>query len=110
MCLIQLSISSEIIPPDFVVCKAPLLSILSPFSHVIYCKSILTKESIDSAKQYLADDFGERQSMGPPYLAEVVQYGKHYCICEVTVSYEHVNVIYRITYDQDMQISGLYIR
>lgn len=73
-------------------------------------KSILTKESIDSARQYLADDFGERQSMGTPYLAEVVQYGKHYCICEVTVSYEHVNVIYRITYDQDMQLSGLYIR
>lgn len=71
---------------------------------------LLTKESIDAAKQYLADDFGARQSISTPYMAEIVQYGRHYCICEVTVSYDNTNVIYRITYNRDMQLTGLYIR
>ncbi len=72
--------------------------------------SFLTEEMIASAKKQLSDDFGKQISCGTPYVAEIVQYGNHLAVGEITVSYENVSVTYRLTYDKDMKLTGLYMR
>lgn len=56
------------------------------------------------------DDWGERINFGAAYVAELSQGNDHYVVGEITVTYENVSVIYRLTYDQDMRLAGLYVR
>lgn len=61
-------------------------------------------------KTILEDEWGERSNFGPAYIAELSQGNHHYVVGEITVTYENVSVTYRLTYDQDMRLSGLYVR
>ncbi len=70
----------------------------------------ITKEEMDKARALTADDWGSRQSFGTVYLVEMVQGNTHMAVGEITVSYENVSVIYRLTYDTDMKLAGIYIR
>lgn len=73
-------------------------------------KEILTKETMQEIKKQISSDWGERGQFGAAYIAEIVQSGEHYAVGEMTVPYEKVSVTYRLTYDQDMRLAGLYIR
>lgn len=71
---------------------------------------VLTKETMDSAKAQVAQNWGSRVSMGQIYGAELIQTGKHFGVGEVTVTYENASVTFHLTYNEDMQLAGLYIR
>ena len=70
----------------------------------------LDKTFIDSIKQQISDDWGERKEFGTIYMIEMVQGNKHFVIAEIRVVYENVSVVYRLTYDQNMQLAGVYMR
>lgn len=83
----------------------------------------LRKNAISQMEQYLNQDgrneirnsifeseWGERKNFGAIYIAELAQGNDHYVVGEITVTYENVSVIYRLTYDQDMRLSGIYVR
>lgn len=71
----------------------------------------LNYEEWEKAKDTIMEEsWGERTQFGPVYLAEVAQGNTHCVVGEITVTYENVSVTYRITYDQDMRLSGLYVR
>lgn len=71
----------------------------------------LNYEEWEKAKDTIMEEpWGERTQFGPVYLAEVVQGNTHCVVGEITVTYEKVSVTYRLTYDQDMRLSGLYVR
>lgn len=70
----------------------------------------LTEDEMEKAKNQVSKDWGKRLSFGTIYAAELVQGKRHYAVGEVTVSYENGNVIYRLTYDTDMKLAGLYMR
>ena len=61
-------------------------------------------------KQILEEDWGERGQFGTAYIAELSQGNEHYAVGEIMVAYEKVNVTYRLTFDQDMRLAGLYVR
>ena len=44
------------------------------------------------------------------YMAEVIQGGRHFAVGEMTVTYENVSATYRLTYDENMRLAGLYVR
>ena len=72
--------------------------------------STLNKETIIPIKEQLAENFGEPVSYGTAYIVELVQNHTHYAVGEITVAYENVSVTYRLTYDEQMRLAGLYMR
>ena len=73
-------------------------------------QSLLNAETRKSMRETLSDDWGERRQFGAVYLVEVVQGNRHLAVGEMTVTYENVSVTYRLTYDEDMRFSGIYVR
>lgn len=73
-------------------------------------QSLLTAETMDQAKGAISDDWGERKQFGAAYMVELVQGKQHFAVGEITVTYENVSATYRLTYDEDMRLSGIYVR
>lgn len=73
-------------------------------------QSFLNAETRESMRKTLSDDWGERKQFGAVYIAEVIQGNKHLAVGEVTVAYENVSVTYRLSYDEDMRLAGIYVR
>lgn len=73
-------------------------------------KSSLNKELLDSAKNGLGADWGEFQSFGNSYLAEVRQMGKRFAVIQINASYENASVTYTISFDEDGKLAGLYMK
>ncbi len=73
-------------------------------------RSVLNDETMEQARGLLSDDWGERQQFGAAYMAELVQGNKHFAVGEITVTYENVSATYRLTYDEEMRLSGIYVR
>lgn len=70
----------------------------------------LNAETMDDVKGMLSGDWGERKLFGAVYMAEVIQGNRHFAVGEITVTYENVSATYRLTYDEDMRLSGIYVR
>lgn len=73
-------------------------------------KAYFTEEEFESIKKQIYDGWGERQGFAVYGVMELSQMGTHYAVGEIQVIYENVSVIYRLTYDKDMKLAGLYIR
>ena len=73
-------------------------------------RKYVTAEEIENAKKQLSDDWGERREFGEIYITEMIQQDVHYAIGEMMVTYDNVTVVYTITYDENMQLAGLYMR
>ena len=73
-------------------------------------QTLLNAETMDDVKGALSDDWGERKMFGTAYMVELVQGNKHFAVGEITVTYEKVSATYRLTYDEDMRLSGIYVR
>ena len=72
--------------------------------------NVLHDNYMSAAKQQISEEFGERISVGTIYMQEVRQMSQSFAICQVTVSYENVSVVYTITFDEEMKLAGLYMR
>lgn len=70
----------------------------------------LNSEEMGKIKGTLSDDWGKRQQFGTVYMTELVQGNTHLAVGEITVVYENVTVTYRLSYDKDMRLAGLYVR
>ena len=72
--------------------------------------NVLTEDYMSAAKQQLSEEFGERISVGTIYMQEVRQMGLCLAVCQATVTYENVSIVYTITFDEDMKLAGLYMK
>lgn len=70
----------------------------------------LNEEEMGKAKEQTAADWGEFQRFGTVYMQEVIQGNNHYVVGEITATYENVSVIFRLMYDENMKLAGLYMR
>ena len=43
-------------------------------------------------------------------MTEIVQGNTHMAVGEITVVYENITVTYRLSYDEEMRLAGLYVR
>lgn len=77
---------------------------------IMKMQSVLNAETMEAAKGYISDDWGEREQFGAVYMVELVQGSSHYAVGEIMVSYENVSATYRLTYDEDMRLAGVYVR
>lgn len=72
--------------------------------------TFLNEETVNAARLQISDNWGERTRFGTAYITEVTQGNTKYRVGEITVSYENVNIIYTLTYDDEMKLAGLYMR
>ena len=70
----------------------------------------LTQEQIDGAKAEIAKVWGARVSAGTLSMTATQTDGAWVVICELPVGYEGTAVVYRISYDANMKLAGLFIR
>lgn len=73
-------------------------------------QSVLEQESIDKARAVIGGDWGEMQAIGTMYAQEVRQQGKLYAVTQTVVIYSNVDVIYTISFDEDMKLAGIYMK
>lgn len=71
---------------------------------------VLNDDYMSAAKQKLSEKFGERIAVGTIYMQEVQQMSQSFAVCQTTVIYENVTVVYTITFDKEMNVAGLYMR
>ncbi len=63
-----------------------------------------------AVRQFIGEDWGDFCSMGNMYLTEVRQQGKSYAIVQVNVSYEKVGVTFTLTFKENMEVYGFYVK
>ncbi|MCI8281438.1 MAG: DUF3887 domain-containing protein [Lachnospiraceae bacterium] len=73
-------------------------------------KEIITNEVLERAREQVSGDWGAFQSFGNAYFQEVVQQGQEMALIQLNVSYEHTSVTYTMMFDQEMKLTGFYIR
>lgn len=73
-------------------------------------QKLLNAETMADARSMLSDDWGERKLFGAAYMVELIQGNRHFAVGEMTVTYENVSATYRLTYDEDMRLTGIYVR
>ncbi|MDE6406330.1 MAG: DUF3887 domain-containing protein [Lachnospiraceae bacterium] len=71
---------------------------------------LLNEETRTHMRTALSEDWGERKQFGAIYMVELIQGSRHFAVGEMTVTYENVSVTYRLTYDEDMRLTGIYVR
>lgn len=72
--------------------------------------AVMSADYMESVKQSFGIDFGERTSVGTIYSAEIRQMGKHFAVCEVSVTYGAANITYTVSFDENMKLAGLYMK
>ena len=74
-------------------------------------EQFLNQEAREEMRKSVSEtDWGQRNNFGQIYIVEMVQGNDHFAVGEIAVAYENISVIYRLTYDQDMRLAGLYVR
>lgn len=73
-------------------------------------QSVMNEETMGKAKENFGTDWGEFKSFGNIYLAENTQMGKHMAVAQMNASYENASVTYTILFDEDMKITGLWMK
>ena len=72
--------------------------------------AILNEAAMEMVKSLSAKDWGAFQGYGKFYLAEQTQQGKTRAVVQMNASYEKVAVTYTLFFDEDLTLSGLYIK
>lgn len=73
-------------------------------------RSVLTEQKMQPALDSVSSDWGEFLTFGNGYQSEITQMGKKYVVIQLTAGYENVSVTFTITFDDKMQLAGLYMK
>ena len=71
---------------------------------------MMNKKEMDQVKSHLGNDWGEFQHFGEVYLIESSRMGQHSAIAQINASYENTSVTYTLSFNQDMELNGLWIK
>lgn len=73
-------------------------------------KPYLEPTAMEAAKRAVAAEWGDYEQIKQIEMAELRQQGKRYAIVEARVGYAKLSVVYRLTFDADMRLAGIFIR
>lgn len=73
-------------------------------------KPMLTEDKLGAAREESIGELGAFEKFSGYVAAEVKQGGENMAVTEVTALYEKRSVIYRITFDEEMKLAGIYMR
>lgn len=70
----------------------------------------MTAEVLEPVKEMLGEDWGDFQSFGNSYIAEIRQMGKRMAVVQMNVAYEHASITYTLSFDEDGKLAGFYVK
>ena len=71
-------------------------------------KTALTQEALNAGRAPFGNDWGEMKDIGTVYMLEIEQKGQMLIFTQVHVTYENVDVIYTINFDEEMRLAGIF--
>lgn len=71
---------------------------------------VMNKEEMDQAKSNFGDNWGEFQNFGEAYLIESTRIGQHSAIAQINASYENASITYTLSFNQNMELNGLWMK
>lgn len=71
---------------------------------------LINEEEMETARDNLTEDWGGFQNYGSVYLIESTQRGIHSAVVQMTAAYENTSVTYTISFDEDLKLTGLYMK
>ncbi len=71
---------------------------------------VMNKEEMDQAKSNFGDNWGEFQDFGEVYLIESTRIGQHSAIAQINASYENTSITYTLSFNQNMELNGLWMK
>ena len=73
-------------------------------------KQYMTQQGLEGAKSYISDDWGAFLAFGNAYTCEVIQMGNSSIVVQITTTYENTAVTYTLTFDQNLDLAGFYMK
>ncbi len=74
-------------------------------------KSVLNAATLSLSKAEMATaDFGELVSYGEMYISEAKQRNSLFAMVQVSVAYTNTSIAYTLTFDENMELAGFYIK
>ena len=73
-------------------------------------KNLLSDETLSGARALFPDEWGEFVTYGNAYTAEVVQMGNSVAFIQINATYEHTAVTYTLTFDENLNLCGFYVK
>lgn len=68
------------------------------------------EEIFAKAKEAVGEDWGEFKTFGEMYMAEIKQMGKYTAVVQVNAVYGNTAVTYTISFDENLNVAGLFMR
>lgn len=65
---------------------------------------------IDKAKEQTGKDWGTLIDFGKCYMVEQKQQGKVMAVVQMNAAYEKIGVTYTLFFNEDMELTGLYMK
>lgn len=73
-------------------------------------KKFLVEEDLENSKKLISENWGTQTSVGKIYAAEVTQMGKTSAVLQMHVDYEHVSVLYTISFNDRLELQGFFMK
>lgn len=73
-------------------------------------KKFLVEEDLENSKKLISENWGTQTSVGKIYAAEVTQMGKKSAVLQMHVDYEHVSVLYTISFNDRLELQGFFMK
>ena len=71
---------------------------------------VLAEEKMDEIKANFGPDWGDFQSFGNLYMAQVRQMGSRSAVVQVYASYEQASITYTLSFDTNLELIGLWMK
>lgn len=73
-------------------------------------KEVLTEEVIRQAKEQAGANWGGFREFGKCYMNEYKWKGKDWVAVQINAAYENIGITYTLQFNEDMELSGLFIK
>lgn len=73
-------------------------------------KEILPDARLTELRNMFGNDWGDFITYGNAYTSEVRQFGKSVAVIQINATYEHTAITYTLTFDQNMNLCGFYMK
>ena len=73
-------------------------------------KKVMNQEKMDEARSQVGDNWGGFQSFGSVYSGEVKDSNGLYAVVQLVAVYENRTVTYTISFNEEMELAGLYMK
>lgn len=73
-------------------------------------KKYIVEEELEASRKMMCEEWGAQTSVGKTYAVELTQMGKKSALLQMHVNYEHISVLYTISFNDRMELQGFFMK